>query len=138
MSSTHLGYFLNSAQLACTAKFKMEPKCAAVKLTPLTEVIKPFKLLWRTHWLQWIMIGWSYRKLVLQEDWFWLTILSAFNVTSFSEIDKLPLVIVFVILAYKLETPKCFFTSICTVHKGLLINFRIWFVYKRSIVCTKS
>ena len=79
LTASHLVSFLNFAQLACTAKFNIEPKCAAVKVTPLTEVIKPFKLLWRTHWLQWIMIGWSYRKLVLQEDWFWLPILSTFN-----------------------------------------------------------
>ena len=30
-----------------------------------------------------------------------------FNVPSFLEINILPLLIVFVILAYKLETPKC-------------------------------
>ena len=37
LTASHLVSFLNFAQLACTAKFKIEPKCAAVKVTPLTE-----------------------------------------------------------------------------------------------------
>ena len=39
MTAVHLGSFFNFPQLACTAKFKIEPKCAAVKVTPLTEVV---------------------------------------------------------------------------------------------------
>ena len=38
LTAAHLGSFVNFAQLACMAKFKIEPKCAAVKVTPLTEV----------------------------------------------------------------------------------------------------
>ena len=38
LTSARLGSFVNFAQLACMAKFKIEPKCAAVKVTPLTEV----------------------------------------------------------------------------------------------------
>ena len=38
MTTANLGSFLNFAQLACMAKFKIEPKCAAVKVTPLSEV----------------------------------------------------------------------------------------------------
>ena len=38
MTAAHLGSFLNFDQLSRTAKFKIEPKCAAVKVTPLTEV----------------------------------------------------------------------------------------------------
>ena len=34
----HLGSFLNFVQLACTATFKIEPKCTAVKVTSLSEV----------------------------------------------------------------------------------------------------
>ena len=39
MTAAHLGSFLNFDQLSCTAKFKIEPKCAVVKVTPLTEVV---------------------------------------------------------------------------------------------------
>ena len=38
LTTADLGSFLNFAQLACKAKFKIEPKCAAVKLTLLTEI----------------------------------------------------------------------------------------------------
>ena len=38
LTAAHLGVFLNSAQLACMAKFKIELKSAEVKLMPLTEV----------------------------------------------------------------------------------------------------
>ena len=38
LTAAHLGSFLNFAQLGCIAKFKIEPKCAAVKVMPLTEV----------------------------------------------------------------------------------------------------
>ena len=37
LTAAHLGAFLNSAQLACMAKFKAEPKYPVVKVTPLTE-----------------------------------------------------------------------------------------------------
>ena len=37
LTAALLGSFLNFAQLACTAKFNIEPKCAAVKATPQTE-----------------------------------------------------------------------------------------------------
>ena len=39
-----MGSFLNFAQLACTAKFKIGPKCAAVKVNPLTEVALAVRL----------------------------------------------------------------------------------------------
>ena len=39
LTAAHLGSFLNFAQLARMAKFKIEPKCAAVKVTSLTEFI---------------------------------------------------------------------------------------------------
>jgi hypothetical protein len=38
LTDAHLGSILNFDQLSCTAKFKIEPKCAADKVTPLTEV----------------------------------------------------------------------------------------------------
>ena len=38
LTAAHLGSFLNFAQLARMAKFKIELKCAAVKVKPLTEV----------------------------------------------------------------------------------------------------
>ena len=38
LTDAHLSSFLNFAQLAGTAKFKIEPKGAGVKVTPLTEV----------------------------------------------------------------------------------------------------
>ena len=38
MTAAHLGTILNFAQVARKAKFKIESKCAAVKVTPLTEV----------------------------------------------------------------------------------------------------
>ena len=37
LTAAPLGSFINFAQLAGTAKFKIEPKCSAVKVTPLTE-----------------------------------------------------------------------------------------------------
>ena len=39
MTAAHLGSFLNFDQLSRTEKFKIEPKCTAVKVTPLTEVV---------------------------------------------------------------------------------------------------
>ena len=38
LTAAHLGSFLNFAQLAHTATFKIEPKCTAVKETSLSEV----------------------------------------------------------------------------------------------------
>ena len=38
LTAAHLGSFLNFAQLARTATFKIEPKCTAVKVTSLSEV----------------------------------------------------------------------------------------------------
>ena len=38
LTAAHLGSFLNFAQLACMAKFKIELKCAAVKVAPPIEV----------------------------------------------------------------------------------------------------
>jgi hypothetical protein len=38
LTASHLGSFLNFTQLARTAKFEIEWKCATVKVTPLTEV----------------------------------------------------------------------------------------------------
>ena len=38
LTAANLGFFLNFAQLARTAKFKIEPKWDGVKETPLTEV----------------------------------------------------------------------------------------------------
>ena len=37
MTAAHLGSILNSAMRASGAKFKKEPKCAAVKVTALTK-----------------------------------------------------------------------------------------------------
>ena len=44
MTAAHLGSFLNFAQLACTAKFKIGPKCAVVEVNPLTEVALAVRL----------------------------------------------------------------------------------------------
>ena len=38
LTAAHLGSILNFAMQPSWAKFKKEPKCAAVKVTPLTEV----------------------------------------------------------------------------------------------------
>ena len=37
LTAAHLGSFLNFAQLARMAKFKIELKCAVVKVTPLSQ-----------------------------------------------------------------------------------------------------
>ena len=42
LTAAQLGSILNFAQVACMAKFKIEPKCEAVKVTPLTEVSNDF------------------------------------------------------------------------------------------------
>ena len=48
LTAAHFGSFLNFAQLACMEKIKTEPKCAAVKVTPLTEVaIDPTLILFK-------------------------------------------------------------------------------------------
>ena len=39
LTAAHLDSCLNFSQLTCMAKFKIEPKCAAVKVTSPTEVI---------------------------------------------------------------------------------------------------
>ena len=46
LNAAYLGSFLNFAQLACSAKFKIEPKCAEVKETLLTEVASEIILNW--------------------------------------------------------------------------------------------
>ena len=48
LTAVHFGSFLNFAQLPYTAKLKIETKCAAVKVTPLTEVALVVRLI-RTH-----------------------------------------------------------------------------------------
>ena len=48
LTASHLVSFLNFAQLPYTAKLKIETKCAAVKVTPLTEVALVVRLI-RTH-----------------------------------------------------------------------------------------
>ena len=42
MTAAQLGSILNFAQVACKAKFKIEPKCAAVKVLPQIEVSNDF------------------------------------------------------------------------------------------------
>ena len=67
MTAVHLGSFLNFAQLACTAKFKIEPKCAAVKVTPLTEVASEVILNWT-----WVFLcTCSVNVLLSQNKLFW-------------------------------------------------------------------
>ena len=38
LMAQHFFLILNFTQLACTKKFKIEPKCATVKVTSLSEV----------------------------------------------------------------------------------------------------
>ena len=38
LTEAHLGSFMNFSQLSRTAKFKIEPKCPAVKVTFLSKV----------------------------------------------------------------------------------------------------
>ena len=38
LTAVQLSSILNFTQLTCTEKFKIEPKCAAVKVTSLSEV----------------------------------------------------------------------------------------------------
>ena len=67
LTEAHLGSFLNFSQLACKAKFKIEPKCPAVKVTFLSKVALLhllndflYEIEWKSH---------SFSTLYFNEFW---------------------------------------------------------------------